>query len=168
MRGRFRAGCSPRSLDEHERPVAGVSQVAEPTVDQRPHGHPRRDVTAQKVVLWPGEDRSHVLLPAPTVHDKMMVEASYGHRRGVHPGRVSVRNPEDAVDVVFAKPRLHHDPGCPNLVIRGRFGATVRGRWPVQEPCDAAGKDQSDRCRAQPDEQPCPFHCLQPRRRIRG
>jgi hypothetical protein len=158
---------SPRSLDEQERPVTGVSQIAEPTVDQRPHCHPCRDVTAQKVVPWPGEDSSHTLLVAPTVNGRMMVEASYGHDRGVDPVVVSVRDHEDAVDVVFAKPRLHHNFDCPNLVSRGRFGVTVRGRWPVHEPYDAAGKDQSDGCRAQPDEPPS-LWTPQPGCRIKG
>ncbi len=78
---------SRRSLDKHERPIAGVSHIAEQTVDQKPQGYPRRNVAAQKVVPRRGNDGIHMLFAGSAVNCKMMVEASYGHDRGGLAGR---------------------------------------------------------------------------------
>src|SRR2546425_376557 len=62
---------------------------------------------------------------------------------------VSVGNHEDAVNVVFAEPRLHDNlcrANLMHLVIRRCFTATVTGCGLVQKPCDGAGKHQSDSC----------------------
>jgi len=105
---------------------------------------------------WLGQDIVHsVLFVSTFAYGKPTVEASYGHGNCILlVERISVGNHEDAVDLVYAEPRLHdhlYRVILKHRMIRRCFGATISGWRLVQKPSDSAGKHQSDRYRGDPN-----------------